>query len=266
MLNYILTIVTWAIGRLRNNQESGETRLRRYRAHDVSPKAGSSYDINEDPVMLRAIFGMPFPGEEDLVTALYADIINRHVDTEPAFERFTFRLRRQNEMRRIREGNRFCNTVVNCIDVPRLQMVISGTEPERRPQELRYIPGDWLEDTIMFNISNCEKPFESYIRYDGVTHRCSTCGSAARYWAGCEPCSKLFYPLGFPNWFDPENWPALVWYFLDCPSEQHQSYLRDPPCERCEIDQEIDARSQAEWEAIDPPQPLAIGAPIWPEA
>ena len=145
-------------------------------------------------------------------------------------------------------------------------MVLYRTKPERRPQELRYIPDSCLEDTIMFNIGNCEKPFGSYIRYDGVTHRCSTCGSAARYWDGCEPSSSLFYSLGFPNWFDPENWPALVWYFLDCPSEQHQSYLRDPPCERCEIDQEIYARSQAEWEAINPPPPLAIGAPIWPEA
>ena len=216
--------------------------------------------------MLRAIFGMPFPGEEDLVMALYADIINRHVDTEPAFERFTFLLWRQNEIRRIREMNRFCNSVVDCIDVRRLQMIHIRLKPERRPRELRYIPNSCMEDTIMFNISNCEKPFGSYIRYDGVTHGCSTCSSAARYWAGCEPCSRLFYSLGFPNWFDPENWPALVWHFLDCPSEHHQSYLRDPPCERCEIDQEAYATSQAEWNETDPPSPLAIGAPIWPEA
>ena len=112
MLNFILTIVTWAIGRLRNNQESGDTRLPIYRAHDVGPKARSNYDINEDPVMLRAIFGMPFPGEQDLVTALYADIINRHVDMEQDFERFTFLLRRQT-----REMSRFCNNVISCIDV-----------------------------------------------------------------------------------------------------------------------------------------------------
>lgn len=58
MLNYILTIVIWAIGRIRSNQrsgDSGEPRLARYRAHDVGPKAGSNYDINEDPVMLRAM-------------------------------------------------------------------------------------------------------------------------------------------------------------------------------------------------------------------
>ena len=94
MLNFILTIVTWAIGRLRDNQESGDTRLPRYRVHDVGPKAGFNYDMNEDPVMLRAIFGMPFPGEQDLVTAQYVDIINRHVDMVPAFERFTFLERR----------------------------------------------------------------------------------------------------------------------------------------------------------------------------
>ena len=83
----------------------------------MGPKPGSNYDINEDPVMLRAIFGMPFPGEQDIMTALYADIINRHVDTEPAFERFIFLLRRQTAIRRIREMIHFCNNVINCVDV-----------------------------------------------------------------------------------------------------------------------------------------------------
>ena len=105
-----------------------------------------------------------------------------------------------------------------------------------------------MEDTIMFNIGNCEKPFCSYIRYDGVTHRCTTGGSAARYWDGCQSCLDLFYSLGFSNWFDPENWPALVWYFLDCPSERYQSYLRGPTCERCEYDELIRRQDEEAYE------------------
>ena len=193
MLNYILTIVTWAIGQIRSNQGSGDTRLTRYGVHYVGPKVGSNYDINEDPAMLRAIFGMPFPGEQDLLTAQYANIINRQVDTEPAFERFAFLLRRQPEIRRIHEMNRFCNNLVNCVDVSRLQMLFIRTVPERWPRELRYIPNSCMEDTIMFNISNCEKPFGSYIRYDGVTHRCSTCGSAARSYPYFRYASILKY-------------------------------------------------------------------------
>ena len=220
------TILTCILTWIKETIFHSSGKKKAYFVHDLAPKAGSNYDINEDPIMIRAIFGRSLPGEERLMQAQFVEIFAREIiNVQVAEARFMFSLVNQKRKQKERLEFKQFNAMLYCLNGEEIRAYLSNYPPSTMPKDLwakSYEDNNWG-----FFVANLERPFGSELDLTGRNGSCWMCGRAIYFTNGCHLCKRYLRLVREVSHMAEDRWREIVWMCFDCPLRCHRVMLEE---------------------------------------